>query len=73
MVYQAFPRRNTTTPLDDALITRFHLDLGTLGVPALVTEDLLIRRRGMTGTHPTKRDLERLAGIAARLERGAGR
>ena len=73
MVYHASPRSNTTPALDDSLTARYHLDLATLGVPALITEDLLIRRRCITGNRPTQRDLERLAGIAARLEREAGR
>ena len=69
-----FPRHGNTTPaLDDNLTARYHLDLATLGVPALVTEDLLIRRRCLMGNRPTQRDLERLSGIEARLSREAGR
>lgn len=73
MVAQFSRHGNTTPALDDSLTARYHLDLATLGVPALVTEDLLIRRRCITGTRPSQRDLERIAGIAARIEREAGR
>lgn len=44
----------------------YHLDLATLD---LATEDLLIRRRLIAVARPAPRDVERLAGIAARLER----
>lgn len=47
-----------------------HLDLATLD---LVHEDLLIRRRFIAIARPSAREVERLAGIAARLEREAGR
>lgn len=47
-----------------------HLDLATLD---LTHEDLLIRRRMIAVARPAPRDVERLAGIAARLEREAGR
>lgn len=42
-----------------------HLDLATLD---LTHEDLLIRRRMIAVARPAPRDVERLAGIAARLE-----
>ena len=48
----------------------YHLDLR--GVD-LATEDLLIRRRLIAVARPLPRDIERLAGIAARLEREAAR
>lgn len=48
----------------------YHLDLATLD---LTHEDLLIRRRMIAVARPAPRDVERLAGIAARLEREAGR
>lgn len=48
----------------------WHLDLATLD---LTHEDLLIRRRLIAVARPAPRDVERLAGIAARLEREAGR
>ena len=51
-------------------IARFHLDLGSLD---LVHEDLLIRRRLIAVARPTPRDIERLAGIAARIEREGAR
>ena len=47
-----------------------HLDLATLD---LTHEDLLIRRRLIAVARPAPRDVERLADIAARLEREAGR
>ena len=50
--------------------SRFHLDLRHLD---LATEDLLIRRRMIAVARPTPRDIERLAGIAARVERDGGR
>lgn len=49
---------------------RYHLDLASLD---LIHEDLLIRRRVIAVSRPTPRDVERLAGIAARIEREAGR
>jgi hypothetical protein len=73
MVAQSHPRRMTSPALDDSLIQRYHLDLDTLGVIGLVTEDLAIRRRGIIGTRPTPRDIERLAAIAARIEREGAR
>lgn len=73
MVLQTTNGRNTTPALDDSLTARYHLDLATLGIPALVTEDLLIRRRCIVGSRPTQRDLERISGIEARLSREAGR
>jgi hypothetical protein len=48
----------------------YHLDLATLD---LTHEDLLIRRRMIAVARPALRDVERLAGIAARLAREAGR
>lgn len=48
----------------------YHLDLASLD---LTHEDLLIRRRMIAVARPAPRDVERLAGIAARLEREAGR
>lgn len=47
-----------------------HLDLASLD---LIHEDLLIRRRLLAVARPAPREVERLAGIAARLEREAGR
>ncbi len=47
-----------------------HLDLAS---PDLVHEDLLIRRRLIAVARPMPRDIERLAAIAARLEREARR
>ena len=70
MVAQTLTPRNTTLPLDDSICRRYHADLDALGVVALVTEDLAIRRRGIIGARPSARDVERLAGIAARVERG---
>jgi hypothetical protein len=70
MVVSFVPQRNTTPSLDDSLIRRYHADLDALGVIALVTEDLAMRRRGILGVRPSPRDIERLAGIAARIERG---
>ena len=58
----AHPTLGTTRPA--------HLDLSTLD---LVHEDLLIRRRLLTVARPLPRDLERLAAVAARLEREASR
>ncbi len=49
---------------------QYQLDLATLD---LVHEDLLIRRRLLAVARPAPREVERLAGIAARLEREAGR
>ena len=63
MPHQHFPHTPNTTD-------RFHLDLNALD---LATENLLIRRRVMAVARPTQRDIERLAGLAARLEREAGR
>jgi hypothetical protein len=70
MVASFLPQRNTTPSLDDSLTRRYHADLDTLGVISLVTEDLAIRRRSILGVRPSPRDVERLAGIAARIERG---
>jgi hypothetical protein len=71
MVYLSRDNRNPNLPTDDTLARRYHVDLNALGVIALVTEDLVIRRRGILGARPSPRDIERLAGIAARVERGA--
>ena len=60
MIPQAFPTLNRP----------YHLDLATLD---LTHEDLLIRRRMIAVARPAPREVERLAGIAARLEREAGR
>ncbi len=60
---------HTSRPHPDAS-RPYHLDLATLD---LTHEDLLIRRRLIAVARPTPRDIERLAGIAARLEREAGR
>jgi len=49
---------------------RYHLDLASLD---LVHEDLLIRRRAIAIARPLPREAERLAAIAARIEREAGR
>jgi len=48
----------------------YHLDLASLD---LVHEDLLIRRRVIAVARPLPREAERLAAIAARIEREAGR
>lgn len=53
-----------------ALNRPYHLDLASLD---LIHEDLLIRRRLLAVARPAPREVERLAGIAARLEREAGR
>jgi hypothetical protein len=52
------------------LTQRHHLDLAKLD---LTTEDLLIRAGVRAVSRPPARNAERLAGIAARLEREAGR
>jgi hypothetical protein len=52
----------------DAIGTKYHLDLDKLD---LVAEDLMIRRRRIAVARPMWRDAERLAAIAARLEREA--
>jgi hypothetical protein len=61
---------HTSRPLHPAAYRPCHLDLATLD---LTHEDLLIRRRLIAVARPAPRDVERLAGIAARLEREAGR
>lgn len=54
----------------DTISARYHLDLNRLDLTA---EDLLIRAGVRAIARPAPRTAERLAGIAARLEREAGR
>ena len=54
----------------DTVSTRYHLDLNRLD---LTSEDLLIRAGVRAVSRPPLRNAERLAGIAARLEREAMR
>ena len=63
IVAQRYP-----TDLPDSPTTRYHLDLAKLD---LASEDMLIRQRRIAVSRPLPRDAERLAAIAARLEREA--
>ncbi len=56
----------------ETLVERYHLDLATLGTPALTREEFAIRRRGHDGGRLTPRDLMRLAACQAQASREEG-
>ncbi len=75
MVSIALHRQGTTpNPNPDSVeMTTYNFDVATLGVPALIREELALRSRCSRGPHPGRYVVERLAAIEVALARDGGR